>query len=132
MAIHGQRDSISIAELICLVDFVTSVSKHTNLARIVGQVVLTADFLELGNEAVLHLFHTAEHPTEVLVLHGGQLGITEDSVNDTDIVNERFGVDGPGKLLDPAHEGAANVCTCYFQTASQSRRASSSVCLLST
>lgn len=66
-------------------------------------IVLIAQFSELAAETDAHLLHAAGHVTQVLVPHGGQLGVTKDDINDTSAVNGRVGVDGSSNLLNAAH-----------------------------
>jgi len=103
-AIHSHVNGVLFAELVNLVLVQAGEGEHANLVGNVAPVVLVADGGQLVAEAVAHFLHAARHVSQVLVPHGGELGVTEDDIDNAGTVNGRVRVDGPGNLLDTAHD----------------------------
>lgn len=103
-AVHRHVNGVLFAELVHLVLVQAGEGEHANLVGNMAPVVLVAQFGHVVDEAVAHFIHAAGHVSQVLVPHAGELGVTKDDVDNAGTVNGRVRVDGPGNLLDTAHD----------------------------
>ena len=98
-AVHGQVDVVFINASLDLFLGQTGVGEHTNLAGDVRPVASGTSLLKIFDESLTHGDDSVGHSSAFFVPLGLELGITQDSLDNTSTVERRVGPEGTGSNL---------------------------------